>query len=245
MTGYLHSVQTLGTVDGPGVRSVAFLSGCPLRCICCHNPETWESHSGEAVEAEALAARLARYRPYFGGGGGVTVSGGEPLLQAAFVAELFYHLKKAKIHTALDTSGYFTDGDAVRRLLTHTDLVLLDFKYASDEEYLCNVGCSLSVPLTMLQMLGERGIPAWIRQVIIPGINDSAEAIDALIERLSPYRAVIRRLELLPFRKLCTLKYEELGIAFPLANTEEADPAAVSTLEAYANQKLGRSEECL
>lgn len=134
MTGRLHSIQSLGAVDGPGIRAVAFLQGCPLRCAYCHNPDTWDPAGGEEIEAAALAKRLLRYRPYWGKEGGVTVTGGEPLRQADFVAELFSILQAEGVHTALDTS---CTGDlaAAERVLAHTNLVLADLKFLSEEDY--------------------------------------------------------------------------------------------------------------
>ena len=129
MIGRLHSLQSLGTVDGPGVRAVAFLAGCPLRCAFCHNPDTWDINAGEEIEASVLAKRLERFRGYFGADGGVTLSGGEPLLQAAFSSEVFRILKSDGIHTALDTSGCLPISDAVSKLLDVTDYVLLDVKF--------------------------------------------------------------------------------------------------------------------
>ena len=141
--GRIHSFQSLGTVDGPGVRTVVFMQGCPLRCICCHNPDTWDFTGGTQTTAEELVGRILRYRNYFGERGGVTVSGGEPLCQTEFVTDLFRRLRELGISTALDTAGYRLD-ESVRALLDVTDLVLLDYKYTNAEDYLRHTGCEMT-----------------------------------------------------------------------------------------------------
>lgn len=229
MMGFLHSVQSLGTVDGPGVRAVAFLSGCPLRCICCHNPDTWEP-SGEEVTPGELAGRLLRFLPYFKETGGVTLSGGEPLLQAAFATELFTILRKQGVHTALDTSGCLPQGDGVRELLAVTDLVILDMKYTDPDDYLRYTGCRMETVLAFLSLLEERAIPTWLRQVIIPGINNRGSQVLRLRSLAAKYSCV-KRVELLPFRKLCSEKYKALGIPFRLEGTPEEDAAELAELQ--------------
>lgn len=227
--GRIHSFQSLGTVDGPGVRTVVFMQGCPLRCICCHNPDTWDFAGGSETTVEELVARILRYRNYFGEQGGVTVSGGEPLSQAAFVTELFRRLQELGIHTALDTSGYRLDGQ-VRQLLSVTDLVLLDYKYTNAEDYLRHTGCELARVEEFLAYLQKQGISTWIRHVLIPGYNDTEESM-ARLAALRQSHSCIQRIELLPFRKLCLEKYREMGIAFPLENTPEMPPDRIEELK--------------
>ena len=221
MTGRINSFQSLGTVDGPGVRCVVFMQGCPLRCVCCHNPETWELNTGDEVETDFLLQKILRFKNYFGQNGGVTVSGGEPLLQADFVTELFTELKKHGIHTALDTSGCIFN-EKVEKLLSVTDLVLLDFKYSDNDGYLKNTGCPLKNVEEFLGELEKRNIPTWLRRVIIPGLNDDVISAQKLKETANSFRCV-KKTELLPFRKLCIEKYKNLGIEFPLLNTPEPD----------------------
>lgn len=235
MTGRIHSVQTLGTVDGPGVRFVLFMQGCPLRCHCCHNPDTWDVTGGKDVSVDDIFAQITRYRAYFGAAGGLTVSGGEPLLQAAFVRELFTRCRAAGIHTALDTSGCVWNED-VARLLDVTDLCLLDHKMPNDETYRRYVGCSISPVLRFLDELQARRIPTWLRRVIIPGITDSVEDTKALFALRAHY-ACIEKIELLPFRKLCTTKYEEMGIPFPFGDVPPANATAVDALVAACEQE--------
>lgn len=218
MTGRIHSFQSLGTVDGPGVRCVVFMQGCPLRCVCCHNPDTWDLSGGEVVEADELVKKIVRFKSYIKNGG-VTVSGGEPLMQAEFVTELFRKLKTLGIHTALDTSGCVWNG-SIDELLKYTDLVLLDYKYADADSYLKYTKCRQSSVDTFLEKLEKRNIPTWIRRVIIPNLNDD-EASMLQLKSLAEKYSCIEKTELLPFRKLCMEKYNSMGIPFPLADTPE------------------------
>ena len=230
MTGQIHSIQTLGTLDGPGVRFVLFTQGCPLRCSCCHNPDTWDICGGSAYEAAELAARAARYQAYFGKDGGVTVSGGEPLLQADFCAEFFRLCHRHGLNTCLDTSGCLMN-DSIRTLLTHTDRVLLDIKYPTDALYRRHVGCGLQPVLDFLAELNARNIPVTLRQVTIPGLNDTAESI-AMLRSLAQAHPCVEKIELLPFRKICQTKYEMLHLSFPFADIPEPDAAQMASLQA-------------
>lgn len=211
--GRVHSFQSLGTVDGPGIRFVVFLQGCNLRCGCCHNPDTWNFSGGTEYTAEEILSKVLRFREYFGEKGGITVSGGEPLLQGQFVYELFELCHKNGINTCLDTSGSILNDD-VKKLLSVTDRVLLDIKYDNDEQYRKYVGCSLSKPLEFLEYLNKQEISVTLRQVTIPALNDNEESIGFLNELRKKY-SVIDKIELLPFRKICQVKYDEMSIEFP------------------------------
>ena len=215
----VHSIQSLGTLDGPGVRFVVFTQGCPLRCKCCHNPDTWDAGQGTPISVQELARRAERYKEYFGTQGGITVSGGEPLLQAAQVYELFSLCHEAGIHTCLDTSGAVWNAD-VERLLSVTDRVLLDIKYTNDGDYRAHVGCAMQPVLDFLDRLNERHIPTTLRQVIIPTLNDSEENIAAL-KSVRDTHPCVDKVELLAFRKLCQSKYDALSLPFPLAHIPE------------------------
>lgn len=217
--GKIHSIQSLGTVDGPGVRFVAFLSGCPLRCKCCHNPDTWDPAQGTEYTPEELVEKASRFREYFGEAGGITLSGGEPLWQAEFCREVFRLCKENNINTCLDTSGVYLTNE-IKELLSFTDRVLLDIKYTNEEQYKENVGCSMEPPLRFLSYLNENSIPVTIRQVIIPTVNDTAENISALksIARANP---CVDKTELLPFRRICQSKYDNMGISFPFGHLPE------------------------
>lgn len=216
--GFIHSIQSLGTVDGPGVRFVVFTQGCNLRCGCCHNPDTWELNKGTEYTAKELADKASRFIPYFGKEGGVTVSGGEPLLQSEFCREFFEECKKYGLNTCLDTSGSILD-EKVKKLLEVTDRVLLDIKYTDNEKYIEHVGCTLDKPLAFLKYLDEKNIPTTLRQVIIPGLSDDEENIKKLAEIKNSHKCV-DKCELLPFRKICSIKYEKMGIPFKFGNIE-------------------------
>lgn len=229
MEGLIHSIQTLGAVDGPGVRFVAFVQGCPLRCGYCHNPDAQPLTGGQAYTPQALFALASRYRSYFGREGGVTLSGGEPLLQAPFAQAFFALCREGGIHTALDTSGCRLD-EPVRGLLDETDLVLLDIKFTIEADYQRYAGCSLAAPLRFLDELTARNIPCWIRQVIVPTLNDDEGNIARLNALLAGHPNV-RKVELLPFRKLCQTKYDALGLPFPFGHLPEAVPDKVAKLQ--------------
>lgn len=227
--GRISSFQTLGTLDGPGVRFVAFLQGCPLRCACCHNPETWDKNGGTLYTANQVVEKAERYKEYFGKEGGITVSGGEPLLQMQFVTEIFKSAHEKGINTCLDTSGCIIN-EFTEESLSYTDYCLLDIKYTSDREYRQYVGCGIEKPLEFLELLNSKKIPTRIRQVIIEGLNDSTDNIGKLAEIIKKYDC-IERTELLAFRKLCTSKYQKLGIDFPLADTPETPQFKIKLLE--------------
>ena len=219
----------MGTLDGPGVRFVAFTQGCPLRCACCHNPETWGLNGGTVYTAEQVVNRALKYKEYFGETGGITLSGGEPLLQPEFTAEIFKLCRENGINTCLDTSGCVPLADFV---LDYTDYCLLDIKYTTDEQYKKYVGCGLSQPMEFLKQLNKKNIPTRIRQVIIKGLNDSEESIKKLKALVSPYDCV-KEIELLPFRSLCVSKYDSMNLTFPLRNTPETTQAEIDSLKRF------------
>lgn len=228
--GRVNSIQSLGTVDGPGIRFVVFMQGCPLRCKCCHNPDTWLFSGGTLYTASEIVEKVLRYREYFGEKGGITVSGGEPLMQAQFVAEVFSLCKENGINTCLDTSGCVLN-DSVKSLLKVTDRVLLDWKYTTDDEYKENVGCSIEQVKEFLAYLNEVNIPVTLRQVIIPEINDNAESILRLKQTAKNF-GVVDKVELLPFRKICKVKYDNLNIPFPFEHIPEATSKTIENLYA-------------
>ena len=234
ITGLVHSIQSMGTLDGPGVRFVIFLQGCPLRCKCCHNPDTWDCDGGKEYSAEELVKKALRFREYFGHEGGVTVSGGEPLLQTDFVKELFALCHENQLNTCLDTSGCILN-DSVKELLSVTDRVLLDIKYTTDALYRENVGCSIDTPVAFLDYLCEQNIPTTLRQVIIPTQNDNEENMRSLKEIISAHKNV-DKVELLPFRKICQVKYDKMGITFPFGEIPEPAKAKMEELESLLKQ---------
>ncbi len=216
MQGLVNSIQTLGTLDGPGVRFTVFLQGCNLRCGCCHNPETWQTGIGKTYTAEELLEKCKRYREYFGDRGGITLTGGEPILQSEFAAELFTLCKQNGINTCLDTSGSIVN-DAVKALINVTDRVLLDIKYTDSEQYRKYVGCDMNTVLEFLGLLNEKCIPTTVRQVIIPTLNDSEENIQKLNSIIKAH-SCIDKVELLPFKKLCQVKYDKEKLPFRFAD---------------------------
>ena len=229
ITGRIHSFQSLGTVDGPGIRFVVFVQGCNLRCSCCHNPDTWDCDAGTVYTPSDVVAKAERFREYFGEQGGITVSGGEPLLQADFVREVFTLCHEKGINTCLDTSGCILN-DSVKSLLAETDRVLLDIKYDNEDSYRRYVGCSLSKPLEFLSYLSTKNIPVTLRQVVIPTINDNDDSILFLKDLREKYPC-IDKTELLPFRKICQVKYDDMGLDFPFKDIPAAGREDVKKLE--------------
>lgn len=224
MTGRIHSFESFGTVDGPGIRYVIFFQGCPLRCQYCHNPDTW-ANGGKEYTAEQIVAQALRYKNYFGEKGGVTATGGEPLMQIDFLIELFTQFKAKGLHTCIDTSGITFNPnsqqsvDKHKKLLEVTDLVMLDIKHIDDEACKKLTGHSNANTLAFAKFLSENNQPTWIRQVIVPGITDSEETLRqtrAFIDTLS----TVEKVEVLPYHTLGEVKYEKLGIEYPLKGVE-------------------------
>ncbi len=224
MIGRIHSFESFGTVDGPGIRYVVFLQGCPLRCKYCHNPDTWGA-GGEEYTVEQVVSQALRYKNYFGEKGGVTVTGGEPLLQIDFVIELFTLLKKQGIHTCVDTSGITfrkEDEESVRKhekLLSVADLFLLDIKHIDDEKCKVLTGKSNENTLAFAKFLSEHNKPMWIRQVLVPDITDDEGDLyetRKFIDGLSS----VEKVEVLPYHTMGTVKYEKLGLEYPLKGVQ-------------------------
>ena len=215
MKGRIHSVESFGTVDGPGIRFVAFMQGCPLRCQFCHNPDTWNPKADCQYEMtpKELIAEVLRYRSFIKSGG-VTVSGGEPLMQAGFVAEFFRQCQEEGLHTALDTSGAYCSRQAFE-VLNHTSLVLLDIKTMDPELYPRLTGLPQANNLRFLDELQQRGIDTWVRHVVVPGLTDNDRWLRTLGEHVARY-SVVKKIEILPYHTLGTFKYEQLGISYPL-----------------------------
>lgn len=233
MNGNIHSIQSLGTLDGPGIRFVLFMQGCPLRCGCCHNPDTWEFGIGTEYKPREIIDKAVRFKEYFGKEGGITVSGGEPLCQPEFVKEIFELCRAEGINTCLDTSGCILN-DKIKELLNFTDRVLLDIKYTDNEQYKKYVGCEMSNAVDFLGYLNSNKIPVTLRQVIIPSLNDNEESISKLKEIKEKY-ACIDRVELLPFKKICQVKYDKMGIEFPFTDIPTPDKKTMARLENIIN----------
>lgn len=218
----VHSIETFGTVDGPGIRFVLFLQGCNLSCKYCHNKDTCSFQAGSIKSLDELLEKILKFKTYFKtSNGGVTVSGGEPLLQVAFVINLFKKLKESNIHTTLDTSGNLPLEDKIKELLKYTDLVLLDIKHINNNKCIELTGHSNKNTLNFAKYLSDNNIPVWIRQVLIPEITDDINDLKLLKEFLSTLKNV-EKIEFLPYHKMGLYKWEQLGLEYPLKNVREA-----------------------
>ena len=209
-----HSIQTMGTLDGPGIRYVLFLQGCCFRCLFCHNPDTW-SGKANSMSVEDVVTDILKYKEFYNSsGGGVTVSGGEPLLQISFLIELFKKLKEYNIHTAIDTCGNIDITKQLYELINYTDLFMLDIKHLDNEKHKYITGCNNEKVLNFLEFLNKSNKTIWIRQVLVPDISMDDEYIDSLITFLKNYN--IERVELLPYHDMGKEKYDKLGIEYKL-----------------------------
>lgn len=218
----VHSIETFGTLDGPGIRFVIFLQGCPLKCLYCHNRDTWDINSGNITKVEDLISEIKRYIPYMkSSDGGVTVSGGEPLLQAKIVTELFKELHNLNIHTCIDTAGSLPINDDIVNLLKVTDLVLLDIKHIDDEKSKKLTSLSNKNNLDFARYLSDNNVPVWIRQVILPGYTDDEKDLLKLKDFITSLSNV-EKVELLPYHDLGKFKWKELGFEYALEDVRTA-----------------------
>lgn len=241
--GYIHSTESFGSVDGPGVRFLIFVSGCPMRCQFCHNPDTWNMSAGTKMSADDLLKQAWKYRAYWKNGGGITVSGGEPLLQIEFLTELFKKAKEKGIHTTIDTSGApFTKEEPFfgkfKELMQYTDLLLLDLKHIDDEQHKILTGHTNKNILELAQYLSETGKPVWIRHVLVPERSDKDEyliRLNTFIETLTN----VEKVEILPYHTLGEYKWKEMGMEYPLAGIESPSEERIRN----ANQLLHTGKE--
>lgn len=239
--GYIHSIETFGSVDGPGVRFIVFMQGCPMRCQYCHNPDSWKTRVGEQTTTDELLEKALRYRSYWGDKGGITVSGGEALIQMEFVTELFEKAHAMGINTCLDTSAQpFTRKspwfDNFQKLMAVTDTILLDIKHIDDEEHRKLTRFSNENILDCARYLSEIAKPVWIRHVLVPGITD----VDAYLHRLHDFLSTLKnieRIDVLPYHTLGTFKYEKLGIEYPLADVPTPTKERVDNARKILNAK--------
>lgn len=235
-TGRIHSVETCGGVDGPGIRYVIFTQGCLLRCQYCHNPDTRDPHGGKEVTVDELIDDIKAYRSYLTySGGGVTISGGEPLLQPKFVREIFRRCQALGIHTALDTSG-FPDFEASKPVLDYVDLVLLDIKSFDPAIYHRVTSVNIEPTLHFARHLSATRHPTWIRFVLVPGLTDGADNVRHLAEFVATLNGV-EKVEVLPFHKMGEYKWKELGFDYSLANTEPPTPEQIDAVKAVFRQQ--------
>ena len=248
VTGRIHSRESFGTVDGPGIRYVVFMQGCPLRCLYCHNPDTWKMTGGTEVTADELLAEYEHNKAFYSKGG-ITVSGGEPLLQIDFLTELFESAKKKGIHTCIDTSGITYDGENAEyvarldRLMRSCDLVMLDIKHMDSLRHKELTGRRNERVLAFARYVGERGVPLWVRHVVVKDYTDGAEEHKAMGEFLATL-PTLKAIDVLPYHTMGVAKYRELGIAYPLEGMKalsfsEAEKAKKEILSAYYSAKKG------
>ena len=222
MEGRIHSFESLGAVDGPGVRFVVFMQGCSLKCKYCQNRDTWNLKGGTTYSSDEIVEKILRYKNYIMPNGGVTISGGEPLLQTKFLIELFTKLKKYNIHTCIDTSGSVVLTDEIKELIDLTDLFLLDIKCINDEKAINLTGVSNKKELEFARYLSSINKPMWIRQVLVPGYTDDEQDLIKLREFISTLKSV-EKVEVLPYHDLGKFKWEQLGEVYPLENVRTAN----------------------
>jgi len=216
--GRIHSTESFGAVDGPGIRFVVFMQGCPMRCQYCHNPDSWNINAGKEISVDELMQQIRKYKHYFNNGGGVTVSGGEPLMQIDFVTQLFKVLKAENIHTCIDTSGIlFNDANIEKfnTLMKYTDLVLLDIKHINSSIHKTLTGFDNDNILNFARYLNQNNIPTWIRYVLVPTIHHDQDSLVKLREFLDTLNN-IEKIEILPYHTLGVDKYKQLGMDYPL-----------------------------
>ena len=246
MLGLIHSYESFGTVDGPGIRFIVFLQGCPMRCKYCHNPDTWNLSGGTETEAADVVKEALKYKSYFGEKGGVTVSGGEPLLQLDFLIELLTMLKQRGVHTCVDTSGSCFDPSDARydRLLEVTDLFLLDIKHSDPEGHRQLTGRSQEKPLAFARFLCEHKKPVWVRHVLVPGVTDDdtqLKNLRAILDTLDN----VQKVEVLPYHTMGVNKYHALGIPYPLEGTQPPEKARVENAKALLRAGWQKNKEAL
>ena len=239
MIGRVHSIESFGTVDGPGIRMVIFLSGCPMRCLYCHNPDTWDPKGGTPMTAEQLLNQYDNARHFYRKGG-ITVSGGEPLTQIGFVTELFEAAKKRGIHTCLDSAGVREKFD---RLAAVTDLVLLDIKHIDPQEHLKLCGQPQDNILAFARYLEQKQIPVWVRHVVVPGITNREDYLHRLGLYLGTLKN-IKALDVLPYHDMGKTKYQSLGIPYPLEDTSPLPPAEAAKARQIILRGMRESRNC-
>lgn len=237
MKASIDSIETFGLVDGPGIRCVVFFNGCKLRCKYCHNPEMWKKRE-ENYTPEQLVERIKRCEPYFKKNGGVTFSGGEPLLHSNFIIETAKILKKDNIHIALDTAGVGLGN--YEEILKYVDLVLLDIKHTSPTGYKEITGLEITEVEKFISELNKQNKPVWIRQVIVPGIMDNHEYIDSLVEYLKKINNV-QRVDFLPFHRLGREKYIALNLPYPYEDKEDLDKTTCENLYKYFEEQYKKN----
>lgn len=248
MTGYIHSEETFGTVDGPGIRYILFMQGCPLRCQYCHNPDTWQG-KGTPITVEQVLGKYEKNKGFYTKGG-ITVSGGEPLLQIDFVTELFAAAKARGIHTCIDTSGIIFDPRQhakIDTLMQYTDLVMLDIKHIDPQKHKMLTGADNSNVLAFAEYLSEQKVPLWVRHVLVPSITDEPQYLEKLGKFLATLKS-FKALEVIPYHTMGVTKYEQLGISYPLKDIQPPDAEQIALakrhiLSGFQQQRMKKTSK--
>lgn len=243
MTGYIHSFESLAALDGEGVRYGIFFAGCPLRCVYCHNPDT-QARGGNEYTSDFILKKVCRYKPYFKNGGGVTFSGGEPMLQAEFIKELGSKLKYEGINYIIDTSGCVLLSDTAKSVYENSQMVILDLKFWDNDAYKKYTFCGMKMVIDTLEYLNKIKKNTWIRTVVVPQINDSEEIIKKYVQIVSRYECV-QKYELLAFHTMGFSKYEKAGMKNPLENTLPLDKERLKELQKFADSELSKQRGIL
>lgn len=239
--GRIHSFESFGTLDGPGIRFLVFMQGCPLRCIYCHNRDTWDAGKGSLYTPEEIIDELTKYKSYIdSSGGGLTITGGEPTLQADFVCEVFKRAKELGIHTALDTSG-FADLDKVKELLDYTDLILLDIKHIDEEKHKRITGVESKKCRAFAHYASSQGIPIWIRYVLLPGFTDDTEDLERTADFIKELKSV-EKIEVLPYHSMGAYKWDKLGFEYELKDIREPEANEVKRAQEILSKGLNRGD---
>lgn len=235
--GRLHSIETFGAVDGPGIRTIFFLQGCPARCLYCHNPDTWKLNGGKEIDIYEVLDTAKRSMPYYGKEGGVTFSGGEPMLQGEFVLDAMRLLKKNNIKTVIDTSATYID-EYTEDIIEEAQMLLLDIKHSEYEKFAEIAGCPQDKLLEMIDIINETETPVWVRQVIVPGINDTEDNIKALADFIKKSLNNVYKVELLGYHTMALNKYEKLGMKYKLEGVKAMDKKQLAKLQKTLNEYL-------
>lgn len=246
MTGYIHSKESFGTVDGPGIRYVVFMQGCPMRCLYCHNPDTWDLKAGEEITVEEIIEEFNKNRAFYSKGG-ITVSGGEPLLQIDFLTELFRKCREENIHTCIDTSGITFKEDEeylekLSRLLECTDLVMLDIKHIDPEKHRALTGHGNENILAFAKFLEEKKVPLWIRHVVTEGYTDNKEDLIKLGEFIGKLKN-LKGFDVLPYHTMGVSKYKEMGIPYKLEGVKPLPQSEAVKAKEYILYGIKRSRQ--
>lgn len=248
MSGRIHSLESFGTVDGPGTRFVVFVQGCPMRCLYCHNPDTWPMTGGTIMEASEILEQYERNKAFYSNGGGITVTGGEPLMQVDFLLELFSQAKEKEIHTCIDTSGIaYKPGnkaliEKLDKLMEYTDLVMLDIKHIDPEKHKELTSQPNDGILAFAVYLNEKKVPMWIRHVVVPGITDDPKYLYDLGYFIGQFTN-LQALDVLPYHDMAKKKYEELGIDYVLKDVEPMDKKKVPELKSHILDGIRKRRE--